>query len=87
MSKVYDFVNLKLVYRSLKYINILSKLIYILTNLLTDYYYNLGLIDLYSVNNEINQGKTITLLFWQIYYDLLISKIATQFTDYILTIS
>src|SRR6185295_1123898 len=73
MSKAYDSVNLDLFQKALYYINMPSKLINILTNLLTDHHNrvitNLGLTNFYSVKNRINQKEIITPLFWQIYYD------------------
>ena len=81
MSKAYDSVNLNLFRKSLIRINMPSKLIEILTNLLDDRHNrvitNLGLTNSYSVKNEIDQGETITPLFWCIYYDPFIHKIAS----------
>ena len=66
-------------------------LINILTDLLTDHHNrvitNLGLTNSYIVKNGIDQGETIIPLFWRIYYDLLISKIANHFHGYILNTS
>jgi len=66
-----------------------SKLIEILTNLLEDCHNrvitNFGLTNSYSVKNGIDQEETITPLFWRIYYDPLIHKIALQFTGYTLS--
>jgi len=68
MSKAYDSVNLNLFKKALNCINMPSKLINILINLLTDYQNrvitNFGLTDFYSVKNGIDQGETITPLFW-----------------------
>jgi len=86
MSKAYDSVNLNLFEKALNRINMPSKLINILTNLLTDcqnrVITNFGLTNPYIVKNGIDQGETITPLFWHIYYDLLISNIASQHEDY-----
>jgi hypothetical protein len=66
-----------------------SKLINILINLLTDrqnrVITNFGLTNFYSVKNRIDQGETITPLFWQIYYDPLIHKVASQHKGYTLS--
>src|SRR6185295_6756363 len=48
---------------------------------------NLGLTNSYTVKNGIDQGETITPLFWRIYYDPLISKIANHFYGYTLNTS
>ena len=68
-----------------------QNLINILTNLLTDcqnhVISNLGLTNFYSVKNSIDQGETITPLFWRIYYDPLIHKIASKFSGYSLSAS
>jgi len=91
MSKAYDSVNLELFTKSLKRISMPQTLINILTNLLTDcqnrVISNLGLTNFYSVKNSIDQGETITPLFWKIYYDPLIHKIASQFSGYSLSTS
>ena len=81
MSKAYDSVNLDLFEKALSRINMPSKLINILINLLTDrqnrVITNFGLTNFYSVKNRIDQSETITYLFWQIYYDLLIHKVTS----------
>src|SRR6185295_14617268 len=86
MSKAYDSVNLELFTKSLKRILMPQNLINILTNLLTDHQNqvisNLGLTNFYSVKNGIDQEETITPLFWRIYYDPLIHKIASQHKGY-----
>src|ERR1043165_9802152 len=86
MSKAYDSVNPNLFQKSLIRLQMPSKLINILTNLLTDCHNrvitNLGLTNSYTVKNGIDQGETITPLFWRIYYDPLISKIANHFHGY-----
>ena len=68
MSKAYDSVNLDLFKKALYRINMPSKLVNILTNLLTDRHNrvitNLGLTNFYSVKNGIDQGENITPLFW-----------------------
>jgi len=91
MSKAYDSVNLELFIKSLNRISMPQPLINILTNLLTDrqnrVISNLGLTNFYSVKNGIDQGETITPLFWRIYYDPLINKIASQFSGYSLSTS
>ena len=67
MSKVYNSVNLDLFTKSLEHISMPQPLINILINLLTDcqncVISNLGLTDLYSVKNDIDQRETITPLF------------------------
>jgi hypothetical protein len=89
MSKAYDSVNLDLFEKALSRINMPSKLINILINLLTDrqnrVITNFGLTNFYSVKNGIDQGETITPLFWQIYYDPLIHKVASQHKGYTLS--
>ena len=91
MSKAYDSVQFDLFTKSLSRICMPSTLINILSNLLFNRYNrvitNLGLTNFYSVKNGIDQGETITPLFWRIYYDPLISYIATQFTGYTLQTS
>src|ERR1043165_6576587 len=91
MSKAYDSVNPNLFQKSLIRLQMPSKLINILTNLLTDCHNrvitNLGLTNSYTVKNGIDQGETITPLFWRIYYDPLISKIANHFHGYTLNTS
>ena len=61
-------------------------LINILTNLLTDrtnrVITNFGLTGHYSVQNGIDQGETITPLFWRIYYDPLITNISLNLPGY-----
>ena len=88
MSKTYDSVQFDLFTKSLSCICILLPFINILSNLLFNWYNwvitNLGLTNFYSVKNSIDQRETITPLFWRIYYDPLISHIATQFTGYTL---
>ena len=44
----------------------------------------MGLTNLYNVRNSIDQGETITPLFWRIYYDPLINNIASNFSGYTL---
>jgi hypothetical protein len=89
MSKAYDSVNLNLFEKALHHINMPFELINILTNLLTDrqnrVITNFGLTNPYTVKNGIDQGETITPLFWCIYYDLLIHKIASQHEGYLLS--
>ena len=91
MSKAYDSVQFDLFTKSLFRIYMPSPLINILFNLLFNWYNrvitNLGLTNFYLVKNGIDQGETITHLFWRIYYDPLISHIATQFTGYTLQTS
>jgi ribonuclease HI len=91
MSKAYDSVNFDLFQKSLSRINMPTQLINILSNLLLNrnnrVITNLGLTESYSVQNGIDQGETITPLFWRIYYDPLISKIATKYTGYSLSTS
>jgi len=91
MSKAYNSVNLELFTKSLKWISMPQNLINILTNLLTDrqncVISNLGLTNFYSVKNGIDQEETITPLFWRIYYDPLIHKIASKFSGYSLSAS
>ena len=66
MSKAYDSVNLDLLKLALERIQFPSQLCNIITNLLTNYtnrvITNLGLTELYNVNNSIDQEETITLL-------------------------
>ena len=91
MSKAYDSVNIDLFKLSLQRINMPSKLIIILTNLLLNRHNkvitNLGLTNSYIVKNSIDQGETITPLFWRIYYDPLIDRISSHFTGYTLSTS
>ena len=91
MSKAYDSVNFELFQKSLHRIQMPQQLINILTNLLFDrtnrVITNLGLTNFYSVKNGIDQGETITPLFWRIYYDPLISKISSYFSGYTLSTS
>ena len=86
MSKAYDSVNIELLKKSFKHIQIPQLLINILINLLTDWQNrvitNLGLTNSYTVKNGIEQGETITPLLWRIYYDPLINNIATNFSEY-----
>src|SRR6185436_11617184 len=86
MSKAYDSVNFELFTKSLEHISMPQPLINILINLLTDHQNhvisNLGLTNFYSVKNGIDQGETITSLFWRIYYDPLINRIDSQFSEY-----
>ena len=88
MSKAYDSVNSTLFTKSLLRLNMPPNLINILTNLLSNRHNrvitNLGLTNSYNVKNGINQGETITPLFWKIYYDPLINKIALDFSGYTL---
>ena len=66
MNKAYNSVNLNLLKLALEYIQILSQVCNIITNLLTNrtnrVITNLGLTELYNVNNSIDQEETITLL-------------------------
>ena len=91
MSKAYDSVNFDLFYKSLARIQMPTQLINILTNLLFDRHNrvitNLGLTNFYLVKNGIDQGETITFLFWRIYYNSLIHYIFSHFTGYTLTTS
>ena len=68
-----------------------QNLINILTNLLTNcqnhVISNFGLTNFYSVKNGIDKEETITPLFWRIYYDPLIHKIASKFFGYSLSAS
>ena len=86
MSKAYDSVNFSLFQKSLQRISMPQQLISILTNLLSDrlnrVITNFGLTNYYVVQNGIDQGETITPLFWRIYYDPLISKISLQLPEY-----
>lgn len=86
MSKAYGSVNIDLLKLSFKYFQFPNQLINILTNLLlfqsNQIITNLGLSPHYSVHDRIDQGETITLLLWRIYYDPLINKIKTNFTAY-----
>jgi ribonuclease HI len=86
MSKAYDSVNLELFHRSLKRLALPPLIINILIDLLSNrqnqVITNLGLTSPYQVNNGIDQGETITPLFWRIYYDPLISHIYSNNTGY-----
>jgi hypothetical protein len=86
MSKAYDSVNLSLFTKALKRLNMPAQLINILINLLTDrtnrVITNFGLTNPYEVEDGIDQGETITPLFWRIYYDPLINKISQTYTGY-----
>ena len=66
MSKAYDSVNLDLLKLALECIQIPFQLNNIITNLLTNrtnrVITNIGLTELYNVNNGIDQGETITPL-------------------------
>ena len=89
ISKAYDSVNPNLFQKSLLRLNMPLQLIDVLTNLLTNRHNrvisNLGLTDTYQVQNGIDQGETITPLFWRIYYDPLIHRIASRFPGYTLS--
>src|SRR6185437_7393071 len=86
MSKAYDSVNIDLFTLSLQRLNMPPHLTTILANLLTSrtnrVITNLGLTSPYEVQDGIDQGETITPLFWRIYYDPLISKISHTYTGY-----
>jgi ribonuclease HI/endonuclease/exonuclease/phosphatase family metal-dependent hydrolase len=86
MSKAYDSVNLELFTRALHRINMPYQLIQILTNLLTNrsnqVITNFGLTASYQVQDGIDQGETITPLFWRIFYDPLIHKISSTYSGY-----
>ena len=86
MSKAYDSVNIDLFILSLKRLNMPLHLTTILTNLLIQrtnrVITNLGLTSPYEVHDGIDQSETITPLFWQIYYDPLITKISSSYTGY-----
>ena len=89
MSKAYDSVNFELFQKSLLRLQMPQQLINILSNLLFNrtnrVITNLGLTNFYSVKNGIDQGETITPLFWRIYYDPLITHISTHFSGYTLS--
>jgi hypothetical protein len=86
MSKAYDSVNLDLFTKALYRIQMPSQLVQILTDLLTNrsnqVITNFGLTPPYPVQDGIDQGETITPLFWRIYYDPLIHKISTSYSGY-----
>src|SRR5205085_12080318 len=86
MSKAYDSVNFDLFKLALQRIQFPEPLINILSNLLLDrtnkVITNFGLTKSYQVQNGIDQGETITPLFWRIYYDPLISKISREVEGY-----
>lgn len=86
MSKAYDSVNIDLFALSLQRLNMPLHLTTILTNLLISrtnrVITNFGLTLSYEVQDGIDQGETITPLFWHIYYDPLIRKISHTYTDY-----
>jgi len=85
MSKVYDSVNPNLFQKSLLRLQMPQHLINILTDLLTDRHNyvitNLELTNSYTVKNDIDQGETITSLFWRIYYAPLLVKLLTISID------
>ena len=70
MSKAYDTVNIDLFALSLQRLNMPLQLTTILTNLLISrtnrVITNLGLTPSYEAHDEIDQGETITFLFWRI---------------------
>ena len=86
MSKAYDSVNFDFFKLALQRIQFPVPLINILSNLLLDrtnkVITNFGLTNSYQVQNGIDQEETITLLFWRIYYDPLISKISKEVESY-----
>ena len=86
MSKAYNSVNFDLFKLALQRIQFPEPLINILSNLLLDrtnkVITNFGLTNSYQVQNGIDQGETITPLFWHIYYDPLISKISREVEGY-----
>ena len=66
---------------------LINILLNILSNRTNRVITNLGLTNFYSVKNGIDQGETITPLFWRIYYDPLISYISSNFSGYTLSTS
>ena len=91
MSKAYDSVNFELFQKSLCRLNMPIQLINIFNNLLFQcnnrVITNFGLTKPYIVQNSIDQEETITPLFWRIYYDPLINRIATEYNSYTLSTS
>src|SRR5205085_4908332 len=91
MSKAYDSVNIYLLQKALKRIQLPSQLTQIILDLLLDHsnkiITNFGLTQSYMVKNRIDQGETITPLLWRIYYDPLITQIAKTYKGYNLEVS
>src|SRR5215471_1079813 len=79
MSKAYDRVNRKLLYRSLERICIPKEFIVLLKNSLEDQINkvltNLGDTREYLMKNGIDQGEVISPLLWIIYYNPLFKRI------------
>jgi hypothetical protein len=86
MSKAYDSVNLSLLVKALQRLQMPTQLVNIIANLLQNQsnqvITNLGLSPLYTVQDGIDQGETITPLLWRIYYDPLINYINKTYKGY-----
>src|SRR3954463_7871777 len=88
MSKAYDSIN-NMLTKAMARISIPSQIINILLALNQERNNQVitahGLTEPYSVLEGIDQGDTISLLLWRIYYDPLLTKIAKKHKEYTIT--
>jgi hypothetical protein len=88
MSKAYDTIHIPLLKKALKRLNIPEAMTDLIINIFTDrsnyVITNLDLTESYEVEDGIDQGETIALLLWCIYYDLLLTAIYNNTSGYIL---
>jgi hypothetical protein len=86
ISKAYDSINKNMLIKALLRIKIPSTIINIITDTLTNRENKIitsyGTTDSYQVHDGIDQGDTISLLFWRIFYDPLLQEINDNHTGY-----
>ena len=86
MSKAFDSIHIPMLTKALERIRIPQPIINLLTYILTHrnnrIITTLGLTPSYAVEDEIDQGETISPLLWRIYYDPLITRIYTEHNGY-----
>src|SRR5215210_7628215 len=89
MSKAYDSININMLTKAMARISIPSQIKNILLALNQERNNQVitahGLTEPVSVLGGINQGDTISLLLWRIYYDPLLTKIAKKQKGYTIT--
>src|SRR6266480_7620524 len=90
MSKAYDSVNIEMLHKALLRIKIPSTLINIILDIFN--HRNNSVItpfnntEPYIVEDEIDQGDTISPLLWRIFYNPLLSKVSRVHTGYTISL-
>src|SRR5260364_286411 len=91
MLKAFDSIHIPMLKKALMRIKLPSTIINLLTHILSNcsnqVITNLGYTNSYPVEDGIDQGETISLILWVIYYDPLICRISTEYPGFSQTLN